>query len=138
MFRSNEALQAKTGLGFRAAEERAHVHFLGGRPDAELSAALSPADLDALLDEILLTKGDDRETWSAGIEYADACIRRKIRVIGRNLDALYDSLCELHGCEIIVIHTDALEVLGSYGERLLECLEDVYEDTGLDIRFRAD
>ena len=88
MFRSNEALQAKTGLGFRAAEERAHVHFLGGQPDAELSAALSPAELDALLDEILATKGDDRETWRAGIEYADACIRRKIRVIGRNLDAL--------------------------------------------------
>ncbi|MBQ6395223.1 MAG: barstar family protein [Atopobiaceae bacterium] len=57
---------------------------------------------------------------------------------GRNLDALYDSLCELHGCEIIVAHTDALSVLGSYGERLLECLEDVYEDTGLDIRFIAD
>ena len=91
MFRSNEALQAKTGLGFRAAEERAHVHFLDGKAEAELSAALSPADLDALLDEILLTKGDDRETWRAGIEYADACIRRKIRVIGRNLDALAES-----------------------------------------------
>ena len=91
MFRSKEALQAKTGLGFRAAEERAHVHFLGGQPDAELSAALSPKDLDALLDEILATKGDDRETWQAGIEYADACIRRKIRVIGRNLDALAES-----------------------------------------------
>ena len=91
MFRSNEALQAKTGLGFRAAEERAHVHFLGGQTDAELTSALSPAELDALLDEILATKGDDRETWRAGIEYADACIRRKIRVIGRNLDALAES-----------------------------------------------
>ena len=60
MFRSNEALQAKSGLGFRAAEERAHVHFLGGQPDVELSSALSPAELDALLDEILATKGDDR------------------------------------------------------------------------------
>ena len=91
MFRSNEALQAKTGLGFRAAEERAHVHFLGGQPDAELSAALSPAELDSLLDEILAIKGDDRETWRAGIEYADACIKRKIRVIDRNLDALAES-----------------------------------------------
>ena len=78
MFRSNEALQAKTGLGFRAAEERAHVHFLGGKPDAELTDALSPAELDALLDEILAIKGDDRETWSAGIEYAHS-ITVKIR-----------------------------------------------------------
>ena len=91
MFRSNEALQAKTGLGFRAAEERAHVHFLGGQTDAELTSALSPAELDALLDEILATKGDDRETWRAGIEYADACIKRKIRVIDRNLDALAET-----------------------------------------------
>ena len=91
MFRSKEALQAKNGLGFRAAEERAHVHFLGGKPDAELTAALSPKELDALLDEILAIKGDDRETWSAGIEYADACIKRKIRVIDRNLDALAEN-----------------------------------------------
>ena len=91
MFRSKEALQAKPGLGFRAAEERAHVHFLGGKPDAELAAALSPTELDALLDEILAIKGDDRETWSAGIEYADACIKRKIRVIDRNLDALAEN-----------------------------------------------
>ena len=91
MFRSNEALQAKNGLGLRAAEERAHVHFLGGKPDAELTDALSPAELDALLDEILAIKGDDRETWSAGIEYADACIKRKIRVIDRNLDALAEN-----------------------------------------------
>ena len=91
MFRSKEALQAKTGLGFRAAEERAHVHFLGGQPDAELTAALSPKELDALLDEILAIKGDDRETWRAGIEYADACIKRKIRVIDRNLDALAET-----------------------------------------------
>ncbi|MBP5429004.1 MAG: DUF5050 domain-containing protein [Clostridia bacterium] len=91
MFRSNEVLQAKTGRGFRAAEERAHVHFLGAQADAELTAALSPAELDALLDEILATKGDDRETWSAGIEYADACIKRKIRVIDRNLDALAEN-----------------------------------------------
>ena len=91
MFRSKEALQAKTGLGFRAAEERAHVHFLGGQPAAELTAALSPKELDALLDEILAIKGDDRETWRAGIEYADACIKRKIRVIDRNLDALAET-----------------------------------------------
>ena len=91
MFRSKEALQAKNGLGFRAAEERAHVHFLGGKPDAELTDALSPTELDALLDEILAIKGDDRETWSAGIEYADACIKRKIRVIDRNLDALAEN-----------------------------------------------
>ena len=91
MFKSNEALQAKAGLGFRAAEERAHVHFLGGGTDAELAAALSPAELDTLLDEILAIKGDDRETWRAGIEYADACIKRKIRVIDRNLDALAEN-----------------------------------------------
>jgi len=91
MFRSKEALKAKTGLGFRAAEERAHVHFLGGQPDAELTAALSPAELGALFDEILAIKGDDRETWRAGIEYADACIKRKIRVIDRNLDELAET-----------------------------------------------
>ena len=91
MFRSNEALQAKTGLGFRAAEERAHVHFLGAETDAELTAALSPEELDSLLDEILAIKGDDRETWRAGIEYADACIKRKIRIIDRNLDALAEN-----------------------------------------------
>lgn len=91
MFRSNEALQTKNGLGFRAAEERAHVHFLGGEPDAGLTEALSPAELDALFDEILAIKGDDRETWRAGVEYADACIKRKIRVIDRNLDALAEN-----------------------------------------------
>ena len=91
MFRSNEALQAKSGLGFRAAVDRTHVHFLGTQPDAELTSALSPVELDALFDEIFAIKGDDRETWRAGVDYADACIKRKIRVIDRNLDNLAES-----------------------------------------------
>lgn len=49
---------------------------------------------------------------------------------GRNLDALYDCLCELPECTLLLRNKEALAALGSYGEALLE----VFRDADAEIR----
>lgn len=43
---------------------------------------------------------------------------------GCNLDALYDCLWELTPCTVTLQNAEALEMLGEYGEALLEVFRD--------------
>ena len=49
---------------------------------------------------------------------------------GRNLDALYDSLCAVgHGTKVVFINREAmLQALDSYGAGILDCLADAAEE----------
>ena len=43
---------------------------------------------------------------------------------GRNLDALFDCLTELHDCTILLEGAEELLAAGGYGARILQTLED--------------
>lgn len=47
---------------------------------------------------------------------------------GRNLDALYDLLCEFDPTKLVLEHTQALDALGSYKLALLDTLRDAAEE----------
>ncbi len=47
---------------------------------------------------------------------------------GRNLDALYDCLCEMPLCMISLYHIEALECLGDYALSFAETLEAAAAD----------
>ena len=43
---------------------------------------------------------------------------------GRNLDALYDCLLEMRECEIVLQYEKEVCLEGTYGERIIEVLEE--------------
>lgn len=48
---------------------------------------------------------------------------------GKNLDALYDCLTELHRVKIVLIYKEAmLNALGGYGQSLLRVLKDAAQE----------
>lgn len=48
---------------------------------------------------------------------------------GKNLDALYDCLTELHRVKIVLTYKDAmLNSLGAYGQSLLQVLKDAAQE----------
>ncbi len=55
---------------------------------------------------------------------------------GRNLDALFDLLCDLGPTRLLLIHTEALDGLGPYGLALLDTMRAAaQENPGLELLY---
>lgn len=88
--------------------------------------------------EIIILDGKQMNSFDGMHDYLAKSLRLP-QYYGRNLDALYDCLCESFSGDAIIILMNGEEMksaIGEYGDRLCRVLEDAMGDCGYTFIYR--